>query len=1214
MKLTAESELMKNQKHAEVMAPDLAFEALQTPEGDALFFSIGTDGTLYVTRQLRDSQTGWNKVDLSSGLAALHDNAAVIAKSFAVSQEPQTLMFNLLLVLTVNSTDFLYMSLNHDNKAETWASPIVWTLIPFDADSVVAPAPFTIADVYLLNIPSASGPGHAASQNCFVDILRDPSDSMQLLDRYFIRTDDVGNSRTAPSSGPAWVSHTLAADLTAGSISSCLGHRTGDHVPGIYTFGTIGKTQELLYAPQYNYFNPSTAPNSARLTLPSGSTCVSSALDAKGNTNLFVAATDGLHVFKPEKQGDKATSVLIIPASGSNNNKSLLVNLRSLAAVTSGSKTVIWGVSAQQDLFYAYCVAGSEAVGMAWSAPVPICSGVEHFAFYLNTGSANNVVFAHLSAQNMLQITQNPATGVWSQRSITLPPTKSDDILHINAFTTQIKVSDDNGVGIPQAQIHITSTSPVSVYVNDIYRVLGPSIVVDVTANATGSVTIIQETQGLSAVQYKASTMKSPQISVSIDPASKAMERLSAIQSGDDLGKVQIQLDDQDPKPLVPDSVSASDTDDAAKAIAHFLTVKNTLPADGSVASPTLSSTHGGLATKPQRVTLWGASCGKGGFKYHTGSSATHGISLSEEENAHERRSVKSFDDFISIGAGDLWNAIESGFGAVDKFLVEQEGNIYSFVATIAGKVYKAILSCVSDVVGAIEFVLKQIEVLIEEIIAWLGFLFGWKDIIRTHRVIKNIAKVYARYAVDSMASWETKITETFDAARSQVNTWAAPSAEGPTIASQKQSASSVSGVNSPQSNWAMYHFNNGAPTASTSTSDPVASGSSPDLLQKLGDLAGQQQDSINDIIVKIKKDIIDQAASLTFVDVSKKVMALISDAFLKGASELFVALIEVLKTITSGLTDVLEADIDIPIISWIYKLITGDDLSILDVVCLIAAIPVTIIYKIATNNAPFPDDDHTSALMGARDFTALRNLLSGQSKVKQTSARASRRASPSNPSGPQQLLRASAEDNEDEDDPTPSVDAATVALDIAGLPGSMIVSAIQAIEMISRPSEKSAALRFLSVAGYLLYAAPNYPPMWEEVDVWEGAVGDMNWATRVNEVVTGFSIIKTLADNLRSLSESDVWKKASPILESLINLTWVVPACGSIKTSHSKASDVLGFMSNMYFDFGGMLVGPAAFTEDPAWKLILEGGVLACTLDAGLYDLAAGIAVAAGH
>jgi hypothetical protein len=86
MKITAETEPMKNQKHANTLAPDIAFEVLQTSDRDALFFSIGTDHVFYVTRKVRVSQTGWTMIDLSSALSASYSGAVVAAKSFSVSQ------------------------------------------------------------------------------------------------------------------------------------------------------------------------------------------------------------------------------------------------------------------------------------------------------------------------------------------------------------------------------------------------------------------------------------------------------------------------------------------------------------------------------------------------------------------------------------------------------------------------------------------------------------------------------------------------------------------------------------------------------------------------------------------------------------------------------------------------------------------------------------------------------------------------------------------------------------------------------------------------------------------------------------------------------------------------------------------------------------------------------------------------------------------------
>jgi hypothetical protein len=105
---------MKNQKHAEVMAPDIAFGVLQSSNGDAIF-SIDTDRVLYVTREVRETGTGWDKVDLSSALSTSHSGVAVAAKSFALTQDPQTRFFDMALVLAVADADLLYLFIGNSN-------------------------------------------------------------------------------------------------------------------------------------------------------------------------------------------------------------------------------------------------------------------------------------------------------------------------------------------------------------------------------------------------------------------------------------------------------------------------------------------------------------------------------------------------------------------------------------------------------------------------------------------------------------------------------------------------------------------------------------------------------------------------------------------------------------------------------------------------------------------------------------------------------------------------------------------------------------------------------------------------------------------------------------------------------------------------------------------------------------------------------------------
>jgi hypothetical protein len=433
-----------------------------------------------------------------------------------------------------------------------------------------------------------------------VDILRKPGNPLQLLDRYYIQ----------PGSTPQWAHHTLAADLKQGSISSCLGHRTNDFVRGIYTFGTIKTTQELIYSPQYNYFRPAVSPEAARLTLPVGATSIASALNNAGDTNLFIAAAGGLYLFTPDNQSDQANPTLVVPLS-TVNNQNIFAGTSSLAASTVGSRTVVWGRSAQGVLFHIYCPTGSEGTTSAWPIPVPNSSGVEGFAFYLNLNAFNNVLFAHTSGQQLIQLIQDPVTSSWTPRSIVLPPTRINDMIESDIFTSHICISDDNGIPAPNTSATLISTSPVTVYVNDVYHVLTPTAPLNTASDVIGTVTIIQETQTLSAVSYQITITGPPSVVANIDPLSKGMEKLSTIQSGNDLGKVQVQSADGTQKSLIPDSVPSDAKNAVAQSIIQLLKIKATLPTNGSTktanSAPTTAVSHLVSASSNMKpLNTWG--------------------------------------------------------------------------------------------------------------------------------------------------------------------------------------------------------------------------------------------------------------------------------------------------------------------------------------------------------------------------------------------------------------------------------------------------------------------------------------------------------------------------------------------------------------------------------------------------------------------------------
>jgi hypothetical protein len=91
--------------------------------------------------------------------------------------------------------------------------------------------------------------------------------------------------------------------------------------------------------------------------------------------------------------------------------------------------------------------------------------------------------------------------------------------------------------------------------------------------------------------------------------------------------------------------------------------------------------------------------------------------------------------------------------------------------------------------------------------------------------------------------------------------------------------------------------------------------------------------------------------------------------ALAEAAADAFFTL---LTAVVEAVKSMLNATIEIPFVSWLYKLITGDDLSILDLFALIVAVPLTVIYKAFTGEAPFA----TEAAKSPRALTATSGAL----------------------------------------------------------------------------------------------------------------------------------------------------------------------------------------------------------------------------------------------
>ena len=171
--------------------------------------------------------------------------------------------------------------------------------------------------------------------------------------------------------------------------------------PALYALGNLLGTEELLFTPLYNPFDPNRPGSPARLAVPNAASAIAAALDSTGASHLFVAGDEALVHFAPSKQQDGATGTQVVTSS-------LISGVQSLHAAATAGTTIVWGLNQQNQLFYVRCKADSEDDPSAWSYPLPILTGVQQIAPLLNPGHDNSVIFAHADGQSVIQLTQVP--------------------------------------------------------------------------------------------------------------------------------------------------------------------------------------------------------------------------------------------------------------------------------------------------------------------------------------------------------------------------------------------------------------------------------------------------------------------------------------------------------------------------------------------------------------------------------------------------------------------------------------------------------------------------------------------------------------------------------------------------------------------------------------------------------------------------------------
>ncbi|XOF33607.1 MAG: hypothetical protein ACL93V_16690 [Candidatus Electrothrix sp. YB6] len=922
LSFSASTEFLNNFKQVEVLDQRKKFEAVQTNNGHTIFIGIGTDDQLYVIYEQSGKKHGWVQIPVTNNLMGN-------VKNFAASQNTKDGNIDIAVVMTDPSdNNMLYLSLDHHFDNTDWITPNLNWITITDDRSEPENRNLVISDVHLSQMKSGNE-----------TIIVDTVTTNNLIERYWI------NKRGAPY----WNKHNLQFDLSAGTADhSRVGRKSGELVNGIYTMGRVGPALQFVYTPVYNAFNPSIAPNptnfnfnATKLTATNSDYDTCPALSGEQDaTDLFLAGGDTLYYLAAKEQNQMATPVEILTSD-------LLSDVRDFRVSVNSEKVVIWVLNGHDQLFYLSCPKNGIHDKSNWSIPLPLQSSVSEMSQYISNQGGGITVFANVGNGKVLKGMQDPASSRWVFAQIELPALKHDTKpIKQLSFTTHIRVQDENNNPAPAADVVLKPDACVNVYINNaFYALSGDSLTVK--TDATGSVTIVEWVDTMQGTNFNIHT-GDPSQAKGLNPLSKPLGKLSQLSTADGLSNAQITAGDGTKSALLNTGV----TDDQKKALAGVIK-------DLNIAHNSMSES---------KVTV-GANAG-----FTINAVATHKSS--------------SPVDYIETWWGDLVQAVKHFGEYTIELIKDASKEAWHFVVKVAGKVYGFLVDTVEKVAGALESIWNKIVEGWDKFIEWVKFIFEWKDMVHTKDVFKQTVLIFFNKMAEDIQKARVAMDTTIDNGERAIMAWANedPSSR-PSLASLDTPTNQLAkgkkepkGSNSAPAQFIQSHFKNNV-SRSTATLAPPTVGVDPDWsgLTDMSDIVKRAEDDITVLRDHIKSLFV-QAATQVNPDMQaivKKVIAditiLAMDLF-KGAAD---KVLDFLTLLIEEIVALLDTPLYIPILSDILKDDFGMELpSLLEILCYVAAIPTTIVYKIVNGKAPFSTNDTLyKNLTKAKSFAELQKL-----------------------------------------------------------------------------------------------------------------------------------------------------------------------------------------------------------------------------------------------
>lgn len=935
-----DSEMMPNFQASSTVSCRHPVSTVHDSHGNPAVFSIGTDGQLWVCFRDREAPTGWRQASLGEGpLAGLQvtafDTTQVFTGEYAISlavapPEGQT-----------SSPVYFTGWLMNDFTGTDWASfANNWVRrdpdIPVDVNALSAgtePVTNAVATSILMG-----NQGNADKPAAIIVVVQEGPDA----NHYFVNAD--------PSSELwSWAVYPLPGNpdrilgIAFGYVSA------GPGVFGTYVLYEIGGTPQLYFVGAVSPVADQ-APYTQELDVDPAAECLAALADpaAPHYSNLYVGGAAGIDFYayqtqtKSKKAGGGA-GVRIIDADATH-------AISQIQLAQDAANVSIWMLDpSTQVLWYS---SGPQGGGdpSAWETPVSLQQHVSHISVLRQPVRRANQLVSVLSDNTLNYQWQDPATSLW--RGEDVPLQDAGAARQFTSYTTAIHFEDEAHTPMIGMTVLLTSSQWTYVTINGYAWELSPDSPVEVQTDASGSLTIIAPTLTIGTpvyhVQPKPQAGSAPD---NLNPAAKVVDRLANVTAAD----LQTRFPELD-----------EDTADfGAETITKLVDYLRGLPTDGSNAD-------GSQPVSQLPDMIWGGDLSSGTLVVQDSETL---LSVAPPSIPQAKRTATaSFNvvDTVEDIAGDVLHALETGIEEIGEFLFSMAKGVLRFAVKIAGKWLHFVVASIGAALELINWVIyKVLGIDLLQILKWLGFIFDWGDIVDTHKVFTNIARQSMKALQNDLTAFQKGVDSALDrflemidemgdepllppdsayasaSVNAAVNEQLAKSAGSPSI------NATLYGASGSFTSYQIMHGGilNGAAPESEAPEEPIRDFIENTLIPAMEEIAGEVSAAYQTLIRDYG------SGTLTFGEALGVITKSLAESLVEFIRIVVDGLFAIAELILKAADDILFGEIKIPLLTALYEFVTdGSEMSLVDGLSLLASIPTTIFYKIASGKAPFPD------------------------------------------------------------------------------------------------------------------------------------------------------------------------------------------------------------------------------------------------------------------